>query len=357
MAVLGNQGHMHIKRMGYGVKGFVRLARYAIRWGRMVTKEAERKYKILIFLKKHGLITTKEAFGVGERTLYRWKAQLATAAGMVTALNNKSKKPHMMRKRVWPAVLIGEITRLRQQYPNLGKEKIHVLLQPFCEQRLLRCPASKTIGRIIADAPNKMRRHPQKVGHDGKRKVKKPNRLRKPKKFVATHPGHCGAFDSIEKHLSGSRRYIITFVDVYSRFSLAYATTSHASAAAAEFFYLVQQLFPYKLEYILTDNGSEFMKHFDAAIRDHHKTHWHTYPKTPKMNAHCERYNRTIQEEFSDYHEHLLHNPTNFNKELVPWLLWYNATRPHWALNLKSPIQFLSENNHDCHMWWPNTRI
>jgi hypothetical protein len=30
------------------------------------------------------------------------------------------------------------------------------------------------------------------------------------------------------------------------------------------------------------------------------------YPKTPKMNAHCERFNRTIQECFVDYHENLL---------------------------------------------------
>ena len=35
-------------------------------------------------------------------------------------------------------------------------------------------------------------------------------------------------------------------------------------------------------------------------------THWHTYPKTPKMNAHCERFNRTLQDEFASYHENLL---------------------------------------------------
>lgn len=346
---------MQIKRYSYGIKGFVRLARYAIRWGRMVTQQAERKYKILIFLEKHGLAATKEAFDVGERTLYLWKAQLATAEGVVTALNNKSTRPHVTRKRIWPAAVTTEIRRLRDTHPNLGKEKIHVLLRSFCEEQKLLCPAPKTIGRIIADAPDKMRRHPQKVGHFGKKKIKKPNRLRKPKKFIATHAGHCGAFDSIEKHVHGTRRYIITFVDLYSRFTLAYATTSHASKAAAEFFTLVKDLFPYKLEYVLTDNGSEFMKDFDTALRQLHAIHWHTYPKTPKMNAHCERFNRTIQEEFVDYYEHLLHDPTVFNQKLLPYLLWYNGERPHWSLNLKSPIQYLTENHEDCNMWWPNT--
>lgn len=213
---------MQIKRYSYGIKGFVRLVRYAIRWGRMVTKQAERKYKILIFLEKYGLPATLDAFSVGERTLDLWKAQLARAEGVVASLNNKSTRPHVTRKRVWPAAVTVEIARLRKEHPNLGKEKIYKLLQQFCEMKLLPCPAPKTID------------------------------------------------------------YIITFVELYSRFTLAYATTSHTSKTAAEFFILVKDLFPCKLEYVLTDNGSEFMKEFDTALRQLHATHWHTYPRTQR---------------------------------------------------------------------------
>ena len=57
--------------------------------------------------------------------------------------------------------------------------------------------------------------------------------------------------------------------------------------AAKDFFNLATFLFP--LQNVLTDNGSEFMKHFDEQLRARHLTHWHTYPKTPnktpKMNA------------------------------------------------------------------------
>ena len=149
---------------------------------------------------------------------------------------------------------------------------------------------------------------------------------------------------------------MITFTDVYSRFSLAWATRSHASLAAKEFFDLVTLLFPHRLEHVLTDNGSEFMKHFDEELRRLHQTHWHTYPRTPKMNAHDERFNRTIQEEFVDYHETELLNPDVFNRKLIEWLLWYNGERPHWALDLKSPIQFLIEQNpEECNMWWRDT--
>ena len=100
----------------------------------------------------------------------------------------------------------------------------------------------------------------------------------------------------------------------------------------------------------------KFMKHFDEEIRRLHKNHWHTYPKTPKMNAHVERFNRTIQEEFIDYHEELLITPNEFNRRLIPWLIWYNAEKPHWGLELNSPVQFLLKQNPTlCKTWWPNT--
>ena len=66
---------------------------------------------------------------------------------------------------------------------------------------------------------------------------------------------------------------------------------------------------------MLTDNGPEFMKHFDEEVKRLHKVHWHTYPKTPRMNAHVERFNRTFQEEFLDYHEDLLVDPLVFNRQ------------------------------------------
>jgi hypothetical protein len=59
---------------------------------------------------------------------------------------------------------------------------------------------------------------------------------------------------------------------------------------------------------------------------------WYTYPKTLKMNAHAERFNRTIQESFVDYHEDLLFTDLAlFNRKLADWLVFYNASAsaPH----------------------------
>ena len=64
---------MQIKRLSYLVPGFVKVARYAVRWSRMVTQQAKQRAEILAFWVKHGLTATTEAFGVSRRTLFRWQ--------------------------------------------------------------------------------------------------------------------------------------------------------------------------------------------------------------------------------------------------------------------------------------------
>jgi transposase InsO family protein/transposase-like protein len=347
---------MQIKRVGYGVKGFGRITSWAVRWATMVSKKAEHKLKIIAFWEKHGLEPTIEAFSVKKRTLYNWKKQLKEGQGKAEALNEKSRRPKSLRKRAWPFEVTQEIRKLREEHPNLGKEKVSFFLQSFCLEKDITCPSISTIGNLIRDMGG-LRKFPVKVKHNGTIVKRKPQRkTRKPKDFVATHPGHCGSFDTIVKHVHGSKRYMITFVDIFSRFSLAWATTSHASKAAKEFFDLVTFLFPFPLEFVLTDNGSEFMKHFDEELRKLHKTHWHTYPKTPKMNAHCERFNRTIQEEFMDYHMSDLMDPVSFNAKLMKHLLWHNTERPHWSLKMQTPVKYISNYYpQECKMYLTDT--
>lgn len=334
-----------------GVKGIITAYHDALRYAYMITPKALKKAKVLIFFEKHGLKLTQEAFSVKRSTLYSWKKQWQEGGKKVEALNDKSRAPQAKRKRIWPVEVIAEIKRLREAHPNLGGEKLYPLLAPFCATRNLVCPKPRTIGNLMHDLGG-LRMFPQKVTHFGK--VKKANRqkvLRKPKDFTPQYPGHLVALDTVERFVNGCRRYVITFEDIYTRFSFAWGTKSHASLAAAEFFALCQKAFPhsYAFLFVLTDNGSEFKKHFTEELRRIHLTHFHTYPKTPKMNAHLERFNRTIQEEFIDYNVWLLKEPDIFNQKLMDYLIFYNTERVHCAFRNKlSPVQFMlqwSNNN------------
>lgn len=192
-----------------------------------------------------------------------------------------------------------------------------------------------------------MRIFPQKVSYFGK--IKKANRqkvLHKPKGIKPEYPGHLIALDTIEKFINGTRRYVITFEDIYTRFSFAWGTKSHTSLAAEEFFNLCLKVFPYSFNflYVLTDNGSEFKKHFSERLKELHLTHYHTYPKTPRMNAHLERFNRTIQDDWIDWHLYKLIDPDVFNRSLVDYLIFYNMERVYYAFQNKlSPIQFMMQ--------------
>ncbi len=239
------------------------------------------------------------------------------------------------------------------------------MLLGYCKRNQLECPSITTIGRLIKDQGG-LRTFPQKISHFGKIKpIKRRKRLRKPKNLQIKYPGHVVALDTIEEHLDGNRRYIITFEDIYTRFGFAWPTKSHASRAAAEFFDLCLRVFPFPIKFVLTDNGSEFAKDFSQKLKELHLTHYHTYPKTPKMNAHCERFNRTVQEEFSNYHKKELLDPEIFNQKILDYLLFYNTERVHNAFqNQMSPLQFIlsiQPNNFNlpqkCNLGWTYTQI
>ncbi len=338
--------------------GFRQVAEYAIRCVHMVKDEARKRAKILVFWKKYGLKATTEAFGVSRATLFEWKKRLKDGKGRLTSLNMKDKAPRKRRVRLWPIEIIRMIKIIRSEHPNLGKEKLHPELKEWCLKQGLACPSIATIGRLIKDDPSKMRMLISRPSCAGRRKQRKDlkTKARKPKGYTPSKPGECIAFDTVEKIIHGTRRYLITAVDIHSRFAIAFATKSHGSKEAAHVFKAIFQSFPYPIERVLTDNGSEFMKAFQEEVEKTSVIHWYTYPKTPKMNAHCERFNRTIQEEFVDWNLHLLQDPSQFNKKLAKYLIWFNTKRPHEALSQRSPIQFLTQDDtEESRMRWART--
>jgi transposase InsO family protein len=360
---------MRVQHVGYRIRGFYRLASYALRWS-MLGHDAHQRLAILQFWQRHGVAATTEAFQVSRRTLYLWRAKLRAEGGNAAALAPRSTAPQHRRQRTWPPSGVAEIRHLRTLHPNLAKEKLHPLLAAFAAHHQLPCPSPRTIGRLIADAPDKMRSRPRQLTGHGHAKPPRGKRLRKPKHFHAQHPSHCVALDTIELRAQNDRRYVITFIDLHSHFAWAWATRSHASLAATQFLHLIQAVFPFAIEAVLTDNGCEFQRHFATELANRLFTHWHTYPKTPKMNAHCERFNRTVQEECIDYHHDLLFldDLTDFNLQLLSYLSGYNLERPHFSLTatvpnrktprLLSPLQFLHQQPppHQCNMYWPDTR-
>ncbi len=129
--------------------------------------------------------------------------------------------------------------------------------------------------------------------------------------------------------------------------AVAVVGTSSKSIHSANVLKQVGNIFSFPIKHVLTDNGSEFAKHFKQTAKELGIPHWHTYPRTPQMNAHCERFNRTLWEEHIKFHVNLLiDNMEEFNRKLLDWLYWYNCLRTHHGLGHKIPLEMMLQYKH-----------
>jgi transposase InsO family protein len=76
----------------------------------------------------------------------------------------------------------------------------------------------------------------------------------------------------------------------------------------------------------------------------------------PKDNPECERFNRTLQEEFIAL-GNMTENVDLFNRKLTEWLIEYNFRRPHQALDYLTPIEFTQKYSKVSKMYSSNTSI
>ena len=182
---------MQIDYLFHGIKGFERFAYYCYSYD-MTSKEAEIRYKIILFYEKYGLDATLEAFEISKRTLYRYKSLFNK--GGIRALEPKSKAPKHPRRSTVAKEIIDEIKRLREEYPNIGKAKLYHILNPWCKEHSIKMISESTIGRIIAKDKDKMRITPPRIDRNGKVKPKKRKfKNRKPKNLKAK-PRDCSKF-------------------------------------------------------------------------------------------------------------------------------------------------------------------
>ncbi len=343
---------MQMQHLMVGYPKYYQTADYALRLS-VMADIAIIRMKALHFWDKHGISAASEAFGVSCRTLYWWR-QLLNKGGP-EGLIPHSKAPLVRRKKHWHPDVLKEIRRLRTELPNLGKEQIFVRLKPWCEQRYLACLGISTIGRMIAAAHDKMRLIPVRLGPRGKVQLikKRSTKPRRPKHYRPVKTGELIGMDAIELRMGELRRYAITMIDEHSNYALALAVPSLNSDIVNHFFSRAARLFLVGISQIITDNGKEFLGNFDKTLQEAAIKHLWTYPYTPKMNAICERFNRTLREQFIEYNEILLFEDLAlFNQKLAEYLVLYNSKRPRKALALMTPVEYILRENKNCNMWW-----
>ena len=328
----------------------------------------EHRIKVLLFYDHYGREATKEAFGVARSTVFLWKQKLQKAHGRLEALAPGSKAPHVRRSRQVDKRITNFIIEQRAYHPRLSKDKLAVLLVAPCGQWAINCPSASTVGRILNDLKHQGRlpagARLTVSGATGRliERRKKPSLTKQRRAgYQPKVPGDMLQIDTVVKFINGIRRYVITAVDYHGRFAFAYGYRSPSSANAADFLVKLQAVAPFTVRRVHHDNGSEFYKHFAAVCERQQVVQLWNYPKKPQHNGMVERLNRSIQDEFIDWHlDELAYDLVTFNQLLMDWLIWYNTIRPHFSLKLKSPMQYLLDllqlPTRESNMLWTDTR-
>jgi transposase InsO family protein len=136
----------------------------------------------------------------------------------------------------------------------------------------------------------------------------------------------------------GSRLYVYTVIDLYSRWAHAEVVQKIGSAVSFAFVERAASIAPFPFEMVQTDNGPEFQKMFLFQLAKRGIALRHSRVRKSNDNAHIERFNRSVQEECLD---HTAHTLIDFKKALRKYLFYYNTERMHMGINFKTPAQML----------------
>lgn len=176
------------------------------------------------------------------------------------------------------------------------------------------------------------------------------------------HPGYLGAQDTyyVGTIKGVGRIYQQTFIDTYCKVAQAKLYASKDALTAAEL--LNDRVIPMyeqqgiRLLRILTDRGTEYggRNNHDhpyqlyLAIED--IDHTRTKTKSPQTNGICERFHRTIQEEFYAiaFRKKIYTSLESLQQDLDEWMDYYNKERTHSGKHCfgKTPWQTFQDTIH-----------
>jgi transposase InsO family protein len=175
------------------------------------------------------------------------------------------------------------------------------------------------------------------------------------------HPGYLGAQDTyyVGTIKGVGRIYQQTFVDTYTKVAFVKLYDRKNALVAADM--LNDQVLPFfeeediRLLRVLTDRGTEYcgsLEHHEyklyLAIED--IDHSKTKARHPQTNGICERFHRTIQEEFHQvaFRKKIYHSIEELQADLDQWLWQYNHERTHTGKYCfgRTPYQTFQETKH-----------
>lgn len=175
------------------------------------------------------------------------------------------------------------------------------------------------------------------------------------------HPGYLGSQDTyfVGTMKGVGRIYQQTFIDTYSRVAMAKLYVEKTAITSADM--LNDRVIPFfdehgiSLNRILTDRGTEYCgkvenHSYQLYLATEDIDHSKTKANSPQTNGICERFHKTMKNEFYDiaFRKKIYTSVEDLQIDVDIWMRKYNEQRPHSGKHCygKTPLQTFMDARH-----------
>ena len=307
-----------------------------------------------------------KVMGVSRDTFYRYKHDVDE--GGVDALLEQSRRKPNIKNRV-EQVIEDAVVNYAVDYPAHGQHRASNELRKQGVSISGSGVRSIWLRNNLANFKNRLQALEKKVATEGivlteaqviALELKKDDDIACGE-IETAHPGYLGAQDTFYVGtLKGvGRIYQQTFIDCYSKVAAAKLYTTKTALTAADM--LNDKVLPFFEEQnlpllrVLTDRGTEYcgslQEHdYELYLAVNDIEHTKTKARSPQTNGICERFHKTILQEFYQvaFRKKIYENVEDIQKDLDRWLVYYNTERTHQGKMCcgRTPMQTLLEDRH-----------
>ena len=273
-------------------------------------------------------------FGISRKTFYKWWPHYAREG--LSGLRDRSKRPRSHPKTVHEET--GQLILKLRRKSGYGPRRLAFYLERDYAVKLSVYGVYRVLVRAGEVQPRK--RRPRK----------------KPVYYQMNYPGQRVQVDvkympkiMLKDRPEPYKEYQYTAIDDCTRLRFVNTYEELCPANSVEFARRMLECFPFPVEEVQTDHGTEFTYIFMPHVQKPHPFEEFLKQEgirrklipiaTPKQNGKVERSHRTDDEEF--YNQREYRKPAKRRKELARHIDYYNKRRPHQALGWLTPLEKL----------------